>query len=704
MNEHLGKYELITLLGSGATSEVYQAKDSVLGRQVALKVLKPALVADPSAFERFSGEAQAASELFHPNIATVLDMGEADGRYFIALRFIEGKSLDQHLAENGPLTWDQALRMTRQIGDALDFAHKKNFLHRDVKPSNIIYSVDGDFVLTDFGLMRAMISTGLTSHTGAVLGTPPYIAPEIWEGKHSSPATDQYALACVLCEALTGDVLFKGDTPVAILTKHTRGAKLPQNWPDGLPDGLRNVLRKALAKDAQLRYESLGMMTKALETPTRGLSPISWDKIQKKSVRRDGKQLKDKRIDRIRFLLLIGFSSVVILIIAGFFIKNWLEPDILPLSSSTTETPWNGTPSITPTPTIAVYPGEIASSQGEAAVRENPTGEVIAYLQDGEQIEIVPDQLKRQNNLSWVHIQSGTQAEFIEGWVLASLINLNEPNINAVATPTLTPERDSMEMIYIPEGLFVMGSEDTGYYKLPIQLVYLNAYWIDKMEVTSVQYDNCVQVGACQALGQSQPSYLTPTGTPLLQESLDQDISPEITSVSTHSNGNYPVVHVSWKNAQEYCEWTGRRLPTEAEWEKAARGPWVPSQDAPTYPWGESIQCDKANYGDVTCGHYGLMPVGSFPSGSSPYGVMDMAGNVSEWVEDLYTQVGGLYITDMGEIDMDEIDMGNEFFNWMMRGGSWNNGETYLRSYYRNVVHPTGVGPESGFRCSRSAP
>ena len=264
MNQ-LGKYELLNPLGSGATSEVYLARDTALGRKVALKVLKPALVADPSAFERFSREAQAASELFHPNIATVLDMGEADGRYFIALRYIEGQSLDHRIAEKGPLPWDEALRMTKEIGEALDFSHAEGFMHRDVKPTNILCSQKSDFVLTDFGLMRAMMSTGLTSHTGAVLGTPPYIAPEIWNGKEASPASDQYALACVLFEAITGEVLFGGTTPQEIITKHlVKRPEFPEIWAKDVPSDIKFIIGRALSANIIDRFENLKDFVSAL--------------------------------------------------------------------------------------------------------------------------------------------------------------------------------------------------------------------------------------------------------------------------------------------------------------------------------------------------------------------------------------------------------------------------------------------------------
>jgi tRNA A-37 threonylcarbamoyl transferase component Bud32 len=271
MAQKLGKYQIQEKLGEGATAEVYHAVDTSLGREVALKLLKPALVADPTTFERFCQEARAAAVLFHPNIATVFEIGEEGGRYFIAMRYVSGKSLDKILKEGGPLSWDETFRMARQIGAALDYAHGEGFLHRDVKPSNIMRDDKGDFWLTDFGLTRAMMNTGITTHTGALLGTPAYIAPEIWNGAVASPASDQYALACVLFEALTGETLFGGTTPQEIITKHLiKEPEFPENWPEGTPAGMRDVLTRALSREPLERFENIKVLASKfsdLETP-----------------------------------------------------------------------------------------------------------------------------------------------------------------------------------------------------------------------------------------------------------------------------------------------------------------------------------------------------------------------------------------------------------------------------------------------------
>ena len=267
----LGRYKIEAILGAGAFAEVYKALDQTLDRRVALKVLKPALVADEEAFARFVREAKVTANLFNPHIATVLDMGEAEGRYFLAMRYVDGKSLDKMLAAGGALVWEKALDITEQVGEALEFAHKKGLVHRDIKPQNILISEEEGAVLTDFGLVRAMVSSGMTT-TGSFLGTPAYMAPEIWEGEEVTPATDQYALACVLVEMLTGKVLFDGKTPPAVMAKHFKPLEIPASMENRIPKGTGVALRKALAKKAPERYPTVREFVDNLRTPV--FSPV----------------------------------------------------------------------------------------------------------------------------------------------------------------------------------------------------------------------------------------------------------------------------------------------------------------------------------------------------------------------------------------------------------------------------------------------
>jgi len=264
-HQQLGKYKIEEQIGSGAYADVYRAQDTALKRTVALKVLKPMLLADEEAFARFVQEAQTAAGLFHPHIATVLDFGEAEGRYYIAIRYVDGPSLDKLLAQNGPLPWEEALEITEQIADALQFAHDKGLIHRDVKPQNILISENEGAVLTDFGLVKAMASSGMTT-TGTFLGTPNYMAPEIWKDEDITPAVDQYALACALVEMLTGKVLYGGKTPPAVMAKHFQSPHLLETWTEVASGRCIMVIEKALSRKPEDRFEDVSTYVEKLQT------------------------------------------------------------------------------------------------------------------------------------------------------------------------------------------------------------------------------------------------------------------------------------------------------------------------------------------------------------------------------------------------------------------------------------------------------
>jgi len=262
MKEQIGRYKLIKLMGEGATAHVYLAQDTVLERQVVLKLLKPILMADSTAFARFRQEAKWMARLSHPHIVMVHDMGEADGQFYIVMHYVPGEALEEIL-QHGHLTAEETQKLVSQVGGALDYAHEQNFLHRDVKPANILRDLNDDFWLMDFGLAKALMETGVNTNTGAIMGTPAYIPPEIWLGQSACPQSDQYSLACVVYEALTGDVLFSGPTPPAVMTKHVmEQIDLDQTK---LNENHLVVLKKALSKQPEERFMSLAEFQVALE-------------------------------------------------------------------------------------------------------------------------------------------------------------------------------------------------------------------------------------------------------------------------------------------------------------------------------------------------------------------------------------------------------------------------------------------------------
>jgi predicted Ser/Thr protein kinase len=254
----LGGYRLGELLGSGGTSVVYRAEHVRLGRQAALKLLSAA-VGEADFRERFLRESQVAAALDHPSIVPVYDAGEAeDGLLYIAMACIEGSDLRTLLAAEGKLPLRRALRIVGQIGAALDAAHARGLVHRDVKPANILVSEDDRAYLSDFGVAKQLASNG-TTRTGSFVGTIDYCAPEQIEGRDVDSRTDVYALACVLYECLAGSPPFSRPSEVAVLNAHLHAPppKVTRAVPE-LPAALESVIEKALSKSPLDRYPTCG--------------------------------------------------------------------------------------------------------------------------------------------------------------------------------------------------------------------------------------------------------------------------------------------------------------------------------------------------------------------------------------------------------------------------------------------------------------
>jgi serine/threonine protein kinase len=253
----LGGYRIIEPLGSGGTSVVYRAEHVRLGRPAALKLLAPGL-GEADFSERFLRESQLAASLDHPSIVPIYDAGEEDGLLYIAMACVEGSDLKTLLGREGRLPTRRALRIIGQIGAALEAAHTRGLVHRDVKPANILVAADDRAYLSDFGVVKELASNGST-RTGSFIGTIDYCAPEQIEGRDVDARTDVYALACVLYECLAGTPPFHRPSEVAVLNAHLHAPppKLTRAAPDA-PPALEHVISKALSKSPLDRYASTG--------------------------------------------------------------------------------------------------------------------------------------------------------------------------------------------------------------------------------------------------------------------------------------------------------------------------------------------------------------------------------------------------------------------------------------------------------------
>jgi serine/threonine-protein kinase len=259
-----GRYELQELVGAGGMSNVFRAHDRLLERTVALKILHEQFGSDDDYVERFRREARSVAQLAHPNIVTVIDRGQQDGRQYIVFEFVEGQNLKQIVA-HGPLPVGEALEFALQVGGALAFAHDRGLVHRDVKPQNVLLNEEGQAKVTDFGIARSLDVQGVTQ-TGTVLGTSDYIAPEQARGEKVDPKTDIYSLGAVLYELLTGEVPYPGDNFVAVALRHVHDPvpSVLERRPD-CPVRLDLAVQRAMEKDPDDRFESMDDFVAELE-------------------------------------------------------------------------------------------------------------------------------------------------------------------------------------------------------------------------------------------------------------------------------------------------------------------------------------------------------------------------------------------------------------------------------------------------------
>jgi eukaryotic-like serine/threonine-protein kinase len=265
-----GRYLIMRKLGAGGMANVYLAEDQSLGRRVAIKILNDRHANDDQFVERFRREAKNAAGLSHPNVVSIYDRGEAEGTYYIAMEYIEGRTLKDLVVSRGPSPIGVAIDYTRQTLSALRFAHRAGIVHRDIKPHNIIVDSDGRVKVADFGIARA--GTSQMTEAGSIIGTAQYLSPEQARGAPVDQTSDIYSVGVVLYELLTGTVPFTGDTPVEIAMKHLSQTPEPPSTkrPD-VPHDLDLVVLRALAKDPAERYRSAEDMDAELERVGRGL-------------------------------------------------------------------------------------------------------------------------------------------------------------------------------------------------------------------------------------------------------------------------------------------------------------------------------------------------------------------------------------------------------------------------------------------------
>ena len=267
MAELIGnRYELVKLIGRGGMADVYLAYDIILKREVAVKIMKSDMADDPLALERFNREAGAVTQLSHPNIVDVYDVGDDHDKHYIVMEYIKGYTLKQLIKKRGPIPYKEAVWMIKQLASALMEAHRNNVIHRDVKSQNVLIKDDGTVKLSDFGIALANGAMQITKKD-SVLGSVHYLAPEVSQGKQASMQSDIYSLGIVFYELLTGDVPYKADTPVQVALQHIKGT-IPsvRSINPEIPQSVENIIIKSTAKSLNNRYKNIALMIKDLNS------------------------------------------------------------------------------------------------------------------------------------------------------------------------------------------------------------------------------------------------------------------------------------------------------------------------------------------------------------------------------------------------------------------------------------------------------
>jgi eukaryotic-like serine/threonine-protein kinase len=270
------RYDVVRPLGSGGMGEVYLTRDRVLGRDVALKVLRKQYAGDDEFAERFKREAMSAASLSHPNIIQVYDRGETEeGASYIAMEYVPGGTLKERIFRDGSLEAADAAGIGAQVAGALGAAHDRGMVHRDIKPQNVVLTARGGAKVADFGIARAG-SSATISRTGSVMGTAGYMSPEQALGKPATPKSDLYSLGVVLYEALTGELPYTADNPIAVSMKHVNEPlRPPIELNPRVPTGMNALVTKLLAKDPEDRYADADELAEDLWRVNRGLEPVS---------------------------------------------------------------------------------------------------------------------------------------------------------------------------------------------------------------------------------------------------------------------------------------------------------------------------------------------------------------------------------------------------------------------------------------------